>query len=116
MSEPQRETSSDPCIFLRIELKNKLRYLLPYSSLISVKFKPESDDDKRDQIKLTFASHDVTILGFKLEEMLDSFQKTTRNVIRESNSSTANFQGGIASITVEDKAETAKKVKSGAKA
>jgi hypothetical protein len=114
----QRETSSEPCVFLRIELKNKQRYLLPYGSLISVWFKPESDSDKRDQIKLTFASHDVTVLGFNLAELLDSFEKTTRRVIAESNSSTANFQKtpGITSIIVEDKAETAKKAKPGAKA
>jgi len=89
-SEPPRETG-EPIAFLRIELKRGKLYLLPYSSLISAELTPEGGDDKSDQLELVFASHDVSVTGFHLKELLDGLQKTIRHVIRETSSAKAGF-------------------------
>ena len=89
-SDPPRETG-EPVAFLRIELKRGKLYLLPYSSLISAELTPESGDDKSDQLELVFASHDVTVTGFNLDEIALALQKTTCLVIREINSAKAGF-------------------------
>jgi hypothetical protein len=123
-SEPQRETG-EPVAFLRIEQKRGKLYLLPYSSLISVELTPESGDDKSDKLELKFASHDVTVTGFHLKELLDGLQKTIRHVIRETSSAKAGFPNQqqvpgnippppiVKSISVD---EVGAKVKAGAKA
>jgi hypothetical protein len=83
--------TGEPVSFLRVELKRGELYLLPYSSLISARLAPESGGDKHDQLELAFASHDVTVTGFKLDEIALALQKTTCHVIRETNTANADF-------------------------
>jgi hypothetical protein len=94
--------TGEPVAFLRIELKRGELHLLPYGSLISAHLAPESGSDKHDQLELAFASHDVTVTGFKLDEIALALQKTTCNVIRETNTASADFgdKPAIKSITV----------------
>ena len=83
--------TGEPVAFLRIELKRGELHLLPYGSLISAQLSPESGSDKHDQLELVFASHDVTVTGFNLDEIVLALQKTTCHVIREINSAKAGF-------------------------
>ena len=94
--------SGEPVAFLRIELKRGELHLLPYGSLISAHLAPESGSDKHDQLELVFASHDVTVTGFNLDEIALALQKTTCQVIRETNTASADFgdKPAIKSITV----------------
>jgi hypothetical protein len=116
-SDSQRETG-EPVAFLRIELKRGKLYLLPYSSLISVELTPEGGDDKSDQLELVFASHDVTVTGSHLIEIVDALQKTTRHVIRETSSAKAGFpdQPGSGNITPPPSVKSIIVKKAGAKA
>ena len=105
MANPSQKDSyqtGEPVAFLRIELKRGEIHLLPYGSLISAHLVPESGSDKHDQLELVFASHDVTVTGFKLDEIALALQKTTCNVIRETNTASADFgdKPGIKSIAV----------------
>jgi hypothetical protein len=88
--------------FLRLELKSGKLHLLPYSSLISAELTPETGGDKHDQLEMAFASHDVIVTGFKLDEIALALQKTTCSVLRETNSAKVDFadKPGIKSITV----------------
>ena len=94
--------TGEPVAFLRIELKRGEFHLLPYGSLISAHLASESGSDNHDQLELVFASHDVTVTGFKLDEIALALQKTTCSVIRETNTASADFgdKPGIKSITV----------------
>jgi hypothetical protein len=94
--------TGEPISFLRVELKPGKLHLLPYSSLISAELTPETGSDKHDQLELAFASHDVTVTGFKLDEIALALQKTTCHAIRETNSAKADFEDkpAIKSITV----------------
>ena len=76
--------------------------MLPYGSLISIHLAPESGNDKHDQLELVFAPHDVTVTGFKLDEIALALQKTTCSFIRETNTASANFgdKPAIKTITV----------------
>jgi len=101
-SNQESYQTGEPVAFLRVELKRGELYLLPYSSLISAHLAPESGGDKHDQLELAFASHDVTVTGFKLDEIALALQKTTCHVIRETNTSNADFgdKPAIKSIAV----------------
>ena len=102
ISSKESYQTGESCPFLRVELKRGEFYLLPYASLISAHLAPESGSDKHDQLELAYASHDVTVTGFKLAEIALALQKTTCNVIRETNSTKADFDDkpAIKSITV----------------
>lgn len=90
-SSQESYASGEPVAFLRIELKRGELHLLPYGALISAHLAPESGTDKHDQLELVFASHDVTVTGFNLDEIALALQKTTCHVIREINSAKAGF-------------------------
>jgi hypothetical protein len=95
----------EPVAFLCVKLKRGEVYLLPYSSLISAHFAPETGGDKHDLLDLTFASHDVTVTGFKLDEIASELQNMTCHCIWETNSANAAFtdKAAIVEITVVDK-------------
>ena len=101
-SQKESYATGEPVAFLRIELKRGELHLLPYGSLISAHLAPEGGSDKRDQLELVFASHDVTVIGFHLDEIALALQKTTCSVIRETNTASADFgdKPAIKSITV----------------
>jgi len=101
-SDLESYATGEPIAFLRIELKNGKFHLLPYSALISAELTPETGSDNHDQLALAFASHDVIVTGFKLAEIALALQKTTCNVVRETNSAKADFDDkpSIKNITV----------------
>lgn len=94
--------SGEPGPFLRLELRRGEIYLLPYGSLIFAHLTPETGSDQHDLLELAFASHDVTVTGFKLAEVAQALQGGICQVIREGNSSKAAFDDrpGVLSITV----------------
>jgi hypothetical protein len=105
-------TSSDQhCALLRFANRRGEHYVFPYASLVFAKMVTTKKDE--DILELVFASHEVTIRGYRLLEVLEAIRKCRCALIQEVHNPKAPFGGekdppAILSVEVGDAWEKGK--------